>query len=330
MGKQNEGLNIEDNEEELDTEGAEQEEEGSEADRGDDLHPEDKDTKGLAAVAGGEEEEEEPEEEEQAGGRIPKGRFNEVNERRIRAEERARVLEEELARVRGGSQGGGGKKEEEAPAFDYDAKEAEYADAMMEGDKDKALKLRKEINAQLRADAEAEATAKAEQRIMQREAEREFKTAVAAAIEKYPFLDAKSKQANADAIDDVVALRDHYIRKGKSPGDALRMAADKIGPQYGKPKKASTQVEEEEEEEGAEDEAPASKSNVTKLADKLKARQQAALTRNAKASAAQPAAISGVGAGSRTKKGEDVDVENLSESEFERMPESEKKRLRGD
>jgi hypothetical protein len=314
-----EGDEDEDGAEDGDDEGGEDDEE----DRGDELHPEETE-KNLKKVAGDDDEDEETDEDEpEDGGKksrvVPHARFHEVNES-LKAEREARLrLEEELARARGAS--GAGKKadaDDGKAKFDIDAKEAEYADALMEGDKDKALAIRKEINSELRRQAKEEAAEQAVQEVSTQAARNAFQAAVSETIAEFPFLDSKSKKANADAIAEVVEWRDFYITKGNSPADALRKAAAKVGPQYA-PKKKAADPDEGDDEGDDED------LNAKKLAE---LRRKNALRRNADSANRQPAAPTG-GTGERSSSAK-LNPEDMSESEWEKLPEKVKKQLRGD
>ncbi|MGH8446870.1 MAG: hypothetical protein ACREVL_16480 [Solimonas sp.] len=328
-GEQQDELNLNDEgvEEEEEEQESEEEEEGAE-DRGDDVHPEDKDVKGLKSVAG-EEEEEEEEDDQPAGGKkgsghVPHARFNEVNEE-LKNERAERLrLEEELARARGT----GGKKkpaEEEAPAFDFDGKEEAYADALMEGDKKKAAAIRKEINAELSRQAEERATEIAVRRVSAATAQSELSAAAAEMKAEYPFLDHKNKAANAEAIGDVLGWRDLYIGQGMGHGAALRKAVAKVAPLYTPKKGGKVVEEEEEEEEEQEEQQQGSGKPKLSLADLRKRR---ALERNADAAKRQPARLDG-GAGDRSEVSK-IKVEDLTEEEYEKLPAKVKQQLRGD
>lgn len=245
------GPKLEDDEE-LDLKDEKDEEEAE--DRGDELPEGDKSEEedDPKAKKDDEGEEEDPEGDDKPAGKsryVPHERFNEVNEG-YKTERAARLaLEEELARLKGGSgKAADGKKQEEKPAFDFDAKEEAYMDAMMEGDKAAAKAIRREINEALKIQAQEAAAAEAETRITARQAQSAFAEAVSDVIEAFPFLDAKSKAKNDDAIEMVVALRDKHIAAGKSPAQALMLAANKIGPLYA-PKKAAAKADEGDEGE---------------------------------------------------------------------------------
>lgn len=246
--------------------------------------------------------EEETDPPEEAGPKfIPKGRFNEVNEA-LKAERAARLrLEEDLARARGAAPA----RQDDGPEVEPDLKamRKQRNEALMEGDTDKAEAIEEQID----AIREERATAKAIQRMQQSQQLDTFKTTVSAVIKDYPFLDSDSAAKNEDAIEMVVALRDRHIANGKSPAEALRLAAEKVGPRF-------------EAQDDAQDEDPAK----TK-ADELKA---ARIRRNADAANRQPSTLnSGVGARATAGK---VNVEDLDDDAFAALPEKERARLRGD
>lgn len=279
-----------------------------EDDRGDVVNPEETE-ENLKKLA--DEDEEEDEQPEKASKSIPKPRFDEVNEKRIRAEERARILEEENERLRGGKKT---EKANDAPKFDFDAKESEYMDALMEGDKEKASQIRKEIKAAERAEYEDSAVSKAEARIMARQAQQSLAEAAEAVIEDYPFLNSKSAKANKDAIAEVVEWRDFYIQRGKSAADALIAAAKKVGPSYVKAKPKADAEDEDEDE----------KPPKSKL-DELRA---ARLRKNATAANNQPPRLDG-GVGNRGTGGK-LNVTDMDDETFNGLSEKEKAKLRGD
>jgi hypothetical protein len=100
-----------------------------------------------------------------------------------------------------------------------------------------------------------------------------------------------------------VEWRDYYASKGMRADVALQKAVDKIAPMYA-PKK----------------EEPAPE-------PKVDPRGKEAIQRNALAAAAQPMQLNGVG--ERASKAR-YDVSKMTEEEFDALPASEKKRLRGD
>lgn len=310
------------------------------ADRGDDAEPENNE-ENLAAVAGDGEEDKEGAEDEGAGDAgdedadhgdeqparggsrtVPHARFNEVNIENKR-------LREELARAQGREEGAREARQpaaatEKPKPYDFEGAEQKYADLLTEGNTKEAVKLRGEINRELVKSVRADAAAEAVQSVTRMTAAERLEEAAADMIETYPFLDDASKEANEDAIEQVIALRDHYVKAKKmSPDKALRKAAEKVGPQYAKP--AKNEDEEGEEEEGAE-------GGAGKDALDPQRRNVTAIARGAKAAGKQPPAAVQGAAGNRARGAATTPgaVEGLTESEFKRLPEREKQKLRGD
>lgn len=255
---------------------------------GDDLDPE-----ALAELAG-----------ESKPNAVPHARFNEVNTA-LKAERAERLrLEEELARAKG--QAPKPADEEKPKAYDFDAAEERYMDAMLEGDRSLAKQIRSEIRTEEKKDygqqATQTATQAAEAQFTQREAataQQQLQTVLTDAVTKYPFLNDADPTANADAIDEVVAMRDLYIKKGASAAAALAKAVEKVGPRY------------------AEEPAPKTKGKTEASEEQIR--------RNLEREKKIPAALPGVG-----ERGKDIDYAKLSEDEFDSLPEADKRKARGD
>lgn len=242
---------------------------------------------------------------------VPHSRFNEVNEQ-LKTERAERLrLEEELARARGA-----GKPQDkpadppaDAPAaFDFDAAEERFAAALYEGDQAAAKQIRAEIRQAERAEFERMAEDRAEKRLQERMQQQEqeslktrVETAAIDAVTKYPFLNSDADEANAEAIEEVVALRDYYVNRGTPLDQAIAKAADKVGKRYAT-------------EQPAGDGKP----------DPVKPSAEQ-LARNLERSNRIPPR--GVGAGERSQK---MDYEALTEEQFDALPDAEKRKARGD
>lgn len=275
-------------------------------DRGDDvgdLPPEDDE---LPEAEAGEEAEPDEEPAPAKGSKsVPHARFNEVNEA-LKQERAARLqLEEELARTRGAQQPPEQKPAAQepapVPAADIKALRKQLREAIYEGDDTKAEALEDQIdslNAQRQARiAEQRASELLEQRQQaqqQKAAQSEMQEVVAEAYQAYPFLDVEGAEPNQDAIDEVVALRDLYLSRGKTAAQAIADAVAKVGPRYS--------------------EAPAAKPDG-----------KATIEQNLERERRIPPSMPGVG--ERARK---VDYAKLSEDEFDKLPEAEKRKARGD
>lgn len=311
----------------ISSEGADEEQDGDDegideksTDRGDDVD-DDADIEELAkSVEGkdkgdegdddgdGEEEDDEPQ-PNKGKQRVPYDRFREVNdelkkerEERIRMEERLKLLEEQRA-------GKDGDKKQQPKAFDFDAAEDAYQDAVLEGDKEKARQIRAEIRAEEIRIAEA----KAEERIQVRETLRKVDEVTTKAYEKYPFLNHESKDSNKEAIDEVVEWRNFYHAKGDSWDKALQKAVDKVGKLYA-PKEEPPAKKDQASKKDDDDERPKGRSAVD-----IKQRN-----------AAVEKKIPPVTAGASGTREPRVDLKKLDDKEWADLPESEKRKARGD
>lgn len=258
-------------------------------------------------------------------GSVPHSRFNEVNERRKEAE---RLLEQERAenaRLRrqqqppaeaGAAQDGAaaGKQSEQAQAFDFDAKESDYLNALMEGETEKAMQIRREVNAALVEQARSNAKAEARAELEQAEALRSQKAAMDAlseeavsVVKNFPYLDTEEGQV---AMEMIIERRNSLAAKGMAPHLALREAAALIAPRF----------------------APAGSTPAKDLktgAAQADSREAAARTRGAQASVAQPP-VPAAGVGNRATGSDTTDVAQMDDDQFDRLSEAEKRRLRGD
>lgn len=296
-------------------------------DRGDEVNPELNPDKLKAVVDNADELDDEPAEpaaqaeqgeSRQTGGRIPKARFDEVNNERkdaireaAEAKARAELLERELEQLRASSAKPAAPEAPPAPAFDEDAKEAEYIEAMLNGDAALAKQIRREINQNIKAAAEAAAVASTQAEFEQRTAEAE-RRAIAAnlqatsaqAIADYPYLDT---QEGALALKLILAARDADIAQGVPPHIALSEAVKTIAPKFAP-------------------DTPARESTQGKPAGDT--RTAAAIARGAADSQLQPPAVQ-AGIGARAGGGR-VNIQTMTDEQFDNLSEADKKRLRGD
>lgn len=249
-------------------------------------------------------------------GAVPYSRFKEVNDEARTSRERLLQLEEENARLKGQVPAKEDKPKDEPKAYDFDAAEDRYMDAVLDGDKDKAKTIRAEIRAEERRANEAEAkklaatsTAEERERVRQElEAERTAEV-LDGIYEKYPFLDHAAKGANKEAIQEVVDLRDVYVSRGMPFSKAIAQAAERVGKLYAPEKKA--------DDDGRKKDEPSP-------ADR---RAQDQRQRNATAELDQPSRMNG--SGQRSRLGE-LDIEKMSDADFDKLTKEELAELRGD
>ena len=202
---------------------------------------------------------EEAQDEKKRDASIPRSRFDEViKQRDAEKAERERLLKELEAL----------KAPKEPPPAKVDVKQLEkdYIAAYEDGDIDKALNIREQINEELVRIAEEKAEKKAAEREENR-TKAQIKTAVEKAVksvyEQYPELEGKTAE-DSEQVADIIDWRDVYIKRGMKADEAILKAAEKI--MGGK--------------------APDTKKDE---------RQQKMLERNAQAAASQPPKMDGVG-----------------------------------
>lgn len=252
------------------------------------------------AAAGGAEEEE-GQTAGRAGPGVPYVRFSEVNQQRKDAEARAAALEQELEQLRSAS---AARDNRPAPAaFDADAKEAEYIDALLDGDREKAAELRREITRHQQRAAIAEY-----REIQSREqAFNALQDVTNQTLEAYPWLDTP---AGAEALELIVALRDKKIAEGMPASTALAHAVSRIAPKH-------APTEGDPPSTGLRNPKASTDTRVAK-----------SLARGAEAATLQPPSVQ-AGVGNRAGGGR-VDPNNLTEEQFDNLTEAEKSKLRGD
>ncbi|MGJ3704643.1 hypothetical protein [Variovorax sp. AFSI2.2] len=260
--------------------------------------------------------------ERQNGGQIPKSRFNEVNERRKAEKLRADELAAENARLKAAAAAPAAATPTPAPApaaapavpsFDINAQERAYTEALLDGDTDKALKIRGEINDHILATAEQRASVRVRGELSQAQQATALEEASDQAIADFPYLNTAE---GATALRIIVATRDAYIADGMKPHLALKKAASEVAPRFA-PAPATA----------AAPGVPPSRELPT-ATPPIDTRTADALKRGAADSNLQPPAIVN-GIGNRATQGR-IDVTTMTEAQFEALPEAEKKKLRGD
>lgn len=235
--------------------------------------------------------------------RIPKSRFDEVNERRKDAERR---LAEMQKQQQGETQG------ETQPEidFDFNAKEDEYQDAVLEGDKDKAKNIRAEIREAEGRLYEQRAQKNAKQTVEQSSEQQKLRTQIVEAQAEYPELDSNDNNFNQEANNEAMDLFESYKARGYAPSEAMSRAVDRTSRLYGlTPLSKRGEPQQEQQEQNQPSDKP-SQQDVDKK------------TQTANKQPPQP----------QTRSQEDTtpDIMSMSEEEFDNLPDAEKAKLRGD
>ncbi len=247
----------------------------------------------------------EAEEEGGKGGNgIPRARMNEVVRQREAAQAEAAELRRENERLRAVAQGGAAPTPAAAPAakaFDVEAAEEQFIQALMDGDVKVAAALRGKINAHI----EDAALSRFTEATSSQQAATQAEAAVDQLLQAYPWLDEPEGAEALELIEASVALK---MSRGTPRHQALAEATNAIAPRFvpdGHPSRG----------------LPAKQGAVD-------TRTERADQRGAADSLLQPAAVQ-AGMGNRATPAK-VDATRLTDDEYMALPEAERKRLRGD
>lgn len=252
-------------------------------------------------------EEEEPKNEGKAkasksGPMIPKARFDQVLSKNKALQAKLDALEAKAEKPEG--------EERENEAYDFDAKEAEYQDLILDGETQKAAALRREIRAAERAEIVAEVTKSTTESNTQTRVADALQDAAQEWYDAYPPLNPDSANFDKELTADIVRVRNGLIASGSNAVDALNEAVELQLARRGL-------IEPEGQTQEKPKPAARKKRKKNTVAEKLKAQRS------------QPAEQSGEGAATRATEDE-IDLDKLSDEEFDALPAKTLARLRGD
>jgi hypothetical protein len=232
---------------------------------------------------------------------VPKARLDEVLAKQ-------KALQKQLDEINAANE-----KSAEAPdAYDFDAKEVEYQNMVLDGETDKAVALRREIRKAEREQLEFEMRQEMNQTVTQDRQMTALQQAANAMEDAYPIFDRNSEVYNEDVTNEVVELRDAFMMKGYEAVDALS--------------KAVKYVVKDHDLDQTQESAPSLAGQAQKT-DEV-ARKRAQVTRKLRVADSQPPELPGESSSNHGEKG--VDLSTLTEDEFAALPEATLKRLRGD
>jgi hypothetical protein len=248
---------------------------------------------------------------------IPKARFDEVNAKAKAAEEEAERLRKQLEEATKKPEvKAEPEKEEPAVSSGVEKLQAELKerlaakkDAMLEGEWEEHDRLELEVQRINREIAKEEIRAESEKRTSEASLAKQMQDVASEAYSLYPFLDKDSDLADPDAINAVVVRRNELIQSGMSQPEALRQAVEEKGPKFAKIN--GIEVNDEQAE----------KVRKAKEAREISAREKAA-----DASVRQP----GNPKGGEREASFKVDINKLTDAEYDKLPASVKAKLRGD
>ena len=238
-------------------------------------------------------------EDKKSDPKIPKARFDEVNERRKAAERRLAELEKEKEAY----------DPFKAVQFDFDDAEKRYMEAVLDGESDKALQIRKEIRAAEFSVAQANAQRTAEQNRALTHAEIQLKSAISEIESEIPQLRVGSEVYDAELTSEVLDLFEGFKSRGYDADVALRKAANYVASYNGLGAVAEVSAAPAQAPE-----APKAKSSTTP--DQTRKKLE----------------VAGKQPPSPTVRNDErgVDVMSLSEAEFDKLGKDQLARLRGD
>ena len=251
----------------------------------------------------------EAEEEKRKRIRIPKARFDEALGK---AKQREQALLEEIEKLKGGQHASATAKAVRDMRDKIDELQDKYEDLILDGKKDEARKVRRQVDA-LREDlTEYQTNTKSEAARRAAIDEMSYNAQLAGYEAKYPALNPEHEDFDEDKTDEVATLLNAFVKAGQKRADALAKAVKYV---LGAPPAA-----------GKGDDGDKAKG----LADQ---RAADARKKAAEASKKQPPDGKNVGLDSDKGgdgKGGDVDVLRLSQDKFAKLDEETKAKLRGD
>jgi len=236
---------------------------------------------------------------------VPKSRLDEVLQKQ-------KALQKQLEDM---------KKAQEPPAnapdpYDFDSKEREYMNLVLDGKEADAVKLRQEIRNAEKAQLEFDMNEKMQQTV-QHNAQATALQAAANELEaQFPVFDQNSEAYNEGYTQEVIGLRDAFIMQGYDAVDALTKAANFVikTNDLAAPEPTSSTLD-----------APTAPKQ--KPVDEV-AKKRAEVSKKLKAAESQPPELPGESSAARGERA--VDVSTMSEDEFNALPDATIKRLRGD
>ena len=198
---------------------------------------------------------------------------------------------------------------ENAPEYDFNTKEVEYQDLVLNGETEKAVALRSEIRNAEKEQFMFEVQAKMGQTVQQSKEMTELQAKANEIEATYSFLNENSADFDAELQAEVIDLRDAFSVQGYSAADALERATNYTlamkKPELFRPELAKTAD-------------PALQQR----------KQTSTVNRKLQAAESQPPAMKGEG--SNVKGEKKVDLSLLSGEEFDALPAETLRRMRGD
>ena len=253
-----------------------------------------------------EREKQEAEEAKKRNIRIPKSRFDEAQ---AKARQREQALLEEIEKLKGGQQASATQKAVSDMKSKIEELQDKYEDLILDGKKDEARKIRKQVDAMREELVEYQTSVKSDAARKAAVDELSYNAQLAGFEAKYPALNPEHEDFDEDQTNEVATLLNAFVKSGTKRADALAKAVKYV---LGAPP-----------EQKVSDAAKALAEERAK-----KAREKAA-----EANSKQPPNTTKVGLDSdKAGKGgeQGIDVMRLSQEKFAKLDEETKAKLRGD
>ena len=253
-----------------------------------------------------EREKQEAEEAKKRNIRIPKARFDEAQ---AKARAREQALLEEIDRLKGGQQASATQKAVSDMKSKIDELQDKYEDLILDGKKDEARKIRKQVDAMRENLVEYQTSVKSDAARKAAVDELSYNAQLAGLEAKYPALNPEHEDFDEDQTNEVATLLNAFVKSGVKRADALSKAVKYV---LGNPPEQKVSD-----------------------AGKVLAEQRAKTAREkaAEADKKQPPNSAKVGLDSdKAGKGgeQGIDVMRLSQDKFSKLDEETKAKLRGD
>jgi hypothetical protein len=237
---------------------------------------------------------------------VPKSRLDEVLAKNKKMQKRIEAIDQAEAQTKA-----------DAPTYEFDAKEQQYQQLVLDGESQQATILRNEIRQAEKEQMMFEVQQQMQQTVKEGTEEQNLFKKAAEIEEVFPILDQNSTSFNEDLAKEVVELRDAFIIQGYEPADALTRATE-----------YTLAVKQPELLSTAGDSSLEGNENVVTQDQLQEKRQKTTVKKKVAAAKSQPPQMKGEGAGERGERNVDIDV--LSDDEFMALPEDTLRRMRGD
>jgi hypothetical protein len=253
-----------------------------------------------------EREKQEAEEAKKRNIRIPKSRFDEAQ---AKARAREQALLEEIERLKSGQQASATQKAVSEMRSKIEELQDKYEDLILDGKKDEARKVRKQVDALREELVEYQTSVKSDAARKAAIDELTYNAQLASFEAKYPALNPEHEDFDEDLTNEVAMLLNAFVKSGIKRADALAKAVKYVlgAPPEQKVSDAARALAEERAR---------------------KAREKAA-----EADKKQPPSSASVGLDSdKAGKGGElgIDVMRMSQEKFAKLDEETKAKLRGD